>query len=257
MRFALVIVSLLLAAAPGAQAQDSSTTYSSGTYANHSDRSDVRPFLAWIPDATFTPGVDLEPVIEFGDFDNASVISAAAYAAVRVTDGIEVGGRWGFSTLDPDRGDGNTGIEDLRVYGRYHIPVESDGEFALGAQLTLPIGDEDVGQSNFDFEAFGAMRYAVEDVMTLLAHVGLQSLEFGNDREAGLRLGGGVLLPLTEEVSLVTELDLGTAIDYAAISGGVDFELPTSGHLRAALALGLDDGAPDFELLFGFQIPIY
>ncbi len=226
-------------------------------YTTTADASDIRPFLARIPDATITRGVDLEPVVEFGNFDNGSTVGAAAYASIWIAEDLEVGGRWGFLTVDPDVGNGESGLEDIRLYGRYRLPLDGDIDFALGSELTLPVGAGDVGQSNFDFRAFGAMRYDVDGTMVVLANAGIQSLERGPDRETGITVGGGVILPMTEELAIVSELDLWTTIDYAAISGGLDYELPPGGHLRAALALGLDDAAPDVQIIVGFAIPVY
>ena len=229
----------------------------SAAYTTTSDLRDVRPFDAWITDATFTPGVDIEPVLSFGDLDGGSTIEAGALAAVWVREGLEVGGRWGFRSLDPERGESRSGLQDLGLYTRYRLPLEVDADVALGTELKLPVGDEDVGEGNLDLEVFGAMRYDVDGDLTVLAHAGIQSIERFDDREAGILLGGGVLVPMTEELALISELTLATAEDDAAVTAGVDYELPPGGHLRAGLSLGLDDGAPDLELRLGFAIPVY
>lgn len=251
-RSGLVVTALIALASPvSAQMQ------SSPAYTTTSDLTDVRPFLAWVTDATFTKGVDIEPVLVFGDSDNFSTLLAGTRAAVWVADGFELGGSWGFRSVDPSIGESRNGLDDLALYGRYELPVQTDATVAIGAEFTLPVGEEDVGAGNFDLNVFGAVRYDADGNATLFGHAGVQSIERGNDREAGLLLGGGILVPLTEELALVGELALGTASESAAILGGVDYELPPGGHLRAALALGLDDGAPDFELRLGFSIPVY
>ena len=229
----------------------------SHAYTTTNDLSDVRPFKAWVTDATFTRGVDVEPVLVFGDGDDFSTLLAGVRAAVWVAEGFELGGSWGFRSVDPNVGDTNNGLDDLAIYGRYELPVETDATIAIGAEFTLPVGKADVGASNFDVNVFGALRYDANGDATFFGHVGVQSIERRGDREAGLLLGGGVLVPLTEELALVSELVFSPASDAASILGGIDFELPPGGHLRAALSMGLDDGAPDFELLLGFSIPVY
>lgn len=241
---------LLLASAASAQMQSSSA------YTTTDDLSDVRLFLGWIPDATFTRGVDVEPWLRWGNYDRLSTISAGALAGVWVNEDLEVGGRWGFTSFDHDDFGEESGLNDLTLYGRYRLPLEVDPVVAVGGEFTLPVGDDDIGQGNFDFHVFGAMRYDVEGAVTLTAHAGIESVD-RRDREAGIRLGGGVIAPMTEELALVAELSLTTAYDWAAVLAGVDYELPPGGHLRAALALGLDDAAPDVELLLGFSIPVY
>lgn len=251
LRALVCAAALSLAAAAPAQMQSSSA------YTTTDDLTDVRPFEAWVTDATFTKGVDVEPVLVFGDSDGFSSLLAGARAAVWVAEGFELGGSWGFRSVDPSVGDSRNGLDDLAIYGRYELPVEADATIAIGAEFTLPVGEEDVGASNFDVNVFGAVRYDANGNATLFGHAGVQSIELGDDREAGLLLGGGVLVPLTEELALVSELNLATASEAASILGGVDYELPPGGHLRAAVGLGLDDGAPDFELRLGFSIPVY
>ena len=172
-------------------------------------------------------------------------------------DDLEAGGRWGFASIDPDFDDGETGLRDLGAYARYRLPLQAEFDAAVGAEFTLPVGSEDVGGGNFDFRGFGALRTDVDGNLTLIGSAGLESVEVGDDRELGLFLGGGTIVPLTEELAVIAELDLSTATDLARLTGGLDYELPPGGHLRGAIALGLDDDAPNFELILGFAIPVY
>lgn len=248
----ILALALLFVVSPAsAQMRTSAATTGTG------DLSDVRPFQAWVADAVFTRGVDVEPEFRFQDVDFAKFIVAGARVAAWVNPDLEAGGRWGFASFDPEVGDGGTGLRDLDLYARHRIPVDADLDLAVGTEIGLPIGDDDVGAGNFEFRGFVAMRHDVDGDMTLLANAGLESIERGDDREFGLLLGGGVIVPITEEAALVTELTFSTAAEIAQITGGVDFELPPGGHLRAALALGLDDGAPDVEVVLGFAIPVY
>lgn len=250
--FALcALVLTVLAPTVGAQ------TRTSAAYTGTDDLTDVRPFQAWVTDAVFTRGVDIEPELRYQDYDFGKLLIAGARTAVWVTNDIEAGGRWGFASVDPDVGDGNTGLRDLDAYLRYRLPIDEDFVASVGGEFSLPIGDAESGGDSFDFRGFGAMRYDVDGNLTLLASAGLESIEIGNDRELGLLLGGGTIIPMTEEVALIAELNFSTASDVAQVTGGVDVELPPGGHLRAALALGLDNDAPNYELILGFAIPVY
>lgn len=250
----LALSALVIALALGDAAAQGRT---SAAYTGTGDLSDVRPFQSWVSDATFTRGVDVEPEFRFQDFDFGKRLVAGARAAVWVNDDVEAGGRWGFASIDPDGGDGETGLRDLDAYARYRLPFDDAIQGAVGGEFSLPIGDEDVGGGSFDFRGFGALRYDVDGNLTLIGHAGFESIEIANDRELGLYFGGGAIVPLVEEAALIAELDISTAADTASLTGGVDFELPPGGHLRAALSLGLDDRAPDYELIFGFAIPVY
>jgi len=250
---AFVLSLAILTWAPSAGAQ----MRTSAAYTGTSDLSDVRPFQAWVTDAVFTRGVDVEPELRLQDFDGGQVLIAGARSAVWLRDDTEVGVHWGFASFDPDRGDGDTGLRDLDVYGRYRLDVRGDLDMAIGSEISLPVGDESIGAGSFDFRGFGAVRYDIDGNMTLIGSAGLESLERFDDRELGIFFGAGTLVPLTEETTLIAELNLSTASDAAQLTGGVDFELPPGGHLRAALALGLDDDAPNYELILGFAIPVY
>jgi hypothetical protein len=261
-RFSLAsVLTATLCVASSATAQTAATTpsrTSSAAYTGTDDLSDVRPFLAWMTDATWSEGIDIEPVTEFSNLDNASGYFIGAQGAFWVLEGLEVGGRLGYTGFEPDGMDSRSGLSDLGVYGRYRLDLGSDSpDVAIGVLATLPVGDEDIGQSNFDFLAFGAFRYEANEGITLLGHAGLDSREIGNNRDLGIELGGGAILPMTEELAVIVELALTTAVDFAAVVAGVDYELPPGGHLRAAVALGIDDAAPDAQLRLGFSVPVY
>jgi hypothetical protein len=236
----------------------SSPRRSSAAYTGTGDLRDVRPFEAWMTDATWSVGIDVEPVVEFSNLDNASGYFLGAQGAFWVQDGLEVGGRLGYTGIDPDGVDGFSGLSGLSLYGRYRLDMGADSpDVGIGVLTRLPVGAEEVGGDRFDFLAFGAFRYQANEDVTFLGHAGIDSRDTGVDRDLGIALGGGAILPMTEELAAILELDLTTAIDYAVVVAGVDYELPPGGHLRAGLALGLDDAAPDAELRLGFSIPVY
>ncbi len=159
-----------------------------------------------------------------------------------------------FINTNPDNnGEGESGLSDLFVLGKYKV-YEQTTKITAGGYITLPIGSEKLGQENFNFGAFGALRHPLQTKTALTAALGLDFLEFGDDREFSILLAGGLVQQLNNQVNLVGELKIETERDYAMLSGGIDFELNSAGQLRGALGLGLDDGAPDIALLASYLL---
>lgn len=217
---------------------------------------EVRPFYSWVEDATVTPGLLLEPTLTWGDFGSGNLFTLGARGAGEVIPQLEMGANLDFLSLDVDGADGQSGISDLGVYGRY-IAYDEEFRLSFGAGLELPIGSEDVGQETFDFEIFGAGRYTLENDMVLFGNVGVESLEQPNvpglddDRENGIMLGAGMLYPTSAELAIVAELSVRPE-QFTLLGGGIDYTLMGGSHVRAGLGLGLDDGAPDFQFTIAF-----
>jgi hypothetical protein len=251
-RWPALVLLLLLASNVESSAQRRSA------FTTTDDLRDIRPFQAWITDATFTEGVDVEPVAELGSGDGYARQFYGANAAFYVARSLEMGARFGLSRLDPDGLDVRTGASDLRLYGRYRIDMRNEAlDFGAGAWFDVPLGKEEVGGETFDFSGFAAVRYRLSSGVGLLASGGLLSVEERSGRDTGIFLGGGSIFPITEELALIAEFNFNTTSNFTAITGGVDYELPPGGHLRGALSLGLEDGADDVRLFFGFVIPVY
>jgi hypothetical protein len=217
---------------------------------------EVRPFYSWVEDATVTEGLRLEPTLTWGDFDGANLFTLGARGAGEVIPQLEMGANLDFMSVDVDGGDGESGISDLGIYGRY-IAYDEEVRLSFGAGLDLPIGSEDVGQETFDFELFGAARYTLQNDMVLFGNIGIESLEQpdipnqDDDRENGVLLGTGMLLPTSANLAIVAELSVRPE-QFTLLGGGIDYTLRGGGHVRAGLGLGLDDGAPDFQLNLAF-----
>ena len=76
-----------------------------------------------------------------------------------------------------------------------------------------------------------------------------------DDRETSLELAGGVIYPMNNQVSIVGELTIKGDKDYMLLSGGVDYVMG-NGRLRGMLGLGLDDNAPDFQIVAGYLLTL-
>ncbi len=265
-----ILVALLVLSAGIATAQEtqtknmegsttSSSTVTARTQSNLSYRGqseDVRPFVAWMKDTVIAPGVVVEPFFALNDYNHASGWNLGGQAGFRAAPDFETGLRWSLDHFSVDNGGDETGLSDLRGYVRYRIQPQNP-QFSLGAWVDLPVGKEEVGASNFNVDLFGAMRYHLDSGLVVLGNAGIESVEKGGDnRDTGIHFGGGVIYPLSQDLSALGELNWGSASEYGLINGGLDYLVSNNGHIRASLGFGFDDGAPDLTLLLGFLLGI-
>lgn len=249
---ALSVIVIGIGASAPATAQSDYPAYSST-----SDRSDVRLFRSWAADAVFTPGIDLEPVFTFGFYEPGELWFGGARVAAWVSESIEAGGQIGWGGFSPDDGESDSGFADLELFARYRVPVEFGGTLAAGTEVKLPTGSASAGQDRTFVRIFGALRQDIGGAATFTANLGFEYVELLDDDGTGLALGFGTLVPMTDNVTAVVELNLRTALDYTIVTGGIDYELPPGGHLRAAVGIGLDSQAPDLELQAALTLPVF
>ena len=253
---ALATTLLVAAAALPAQAQET-TTSTSSAFTSTTDLSDVRLFQSWAADAVFTPGVDLEPYFDWATWGSFNTWSIGTRVAFWVRDGMEAGGRIAWAGLSPDEGDGDSGFGDMDAHFRYRLPVEFAGDVAVGTEVRLPTGAPESGQDNTFVRIFGALRQDLGGAMTFTANLGFEYIELFGDDGNGIAVGLGSIVPVSNDLAALFELNLRTAVDYAAVSGGIDYELPPGGHLRGAAVVGLDDQAPDFGFQIALALPVF
>ena len=258
LRFPLPVVSLILAALP-VWAQAGGTS-SSATNA------DQRLFLSFIEDATVVENQWWEGQVEFSEGDFVDVNIIRGIVAFQVADDVEVGGRVGFGDTDIPGGRGGSGATDLDLWGKYYFGQGSGStEFAAGGVLTIPTGDDTagLGVDSFGVSAFGTLRHGMEKVI-LSAHAALRlngdARFLGGpelDGKVSASVGVGVIAPISDQLAFVGEIDLeskrfdGGDTD-SRILGGLNWRVGNQGELRGAIALGLDDGAPDTQVLGGY-----
>ncbi|HEX9652286.1 MAG TPA: hypothetical protein VGA99_01115 [bacterium] len=234
-------------------------------HAQNETLGDVHLFQTFFNDAAAPTTTYGEGVFGFSNFDGANVINLGVRAGFPINEQFTVGGGIAFLNADPDVGNGESGISDLRMVGIYHLPSRSATIFSVGGFLTLPIGKDELGQGEASFGAFGAVRHPVARQTVITGTLGLEFLKgapveaggwpgvgVGANRETALLLGGGVVHQVTGAVSLVGELNFRTEGDFALLTGGVDYELASGGRLRGGLGIGVDDGAPDVSILLGY-----
>jgi len=230
-------------------------------------KSDVHLFQTFLRDAPISKTGYGEVGFVYGDYDYASTWGIGVQGGYPINPKIELGAQWGFVNFSPEVGDGQSGISDLTVAGRYLI-IPANLNFSAGGYLTLPIGSEDVGQGNLDFGAFGALRYPLNNGMVITGVLGLDFIETTEvtydpityetkeetSHESSILIGGGAIYPINEQFHAIGELNFHTEGDYALLSGGVDYSLAGGSRIRGGLGIGLDDGAPDFMLMASFLL---
>ncbi|MGH7576013.1 MAG: hypothetical protein ACREM1_12925 [Longimicrobiales bacterium] len=272
----LTVVSLFagLSAGEGA-AQASEPT---GSQEVQSNPQDVRLFQSFFSDALISRTGYVGGAASAQEYPGGNAIELDAMGGYAFTPQIEIQGRLGFLRSSPDEGDGSSGLTDLLVTGQYlfdDLPLNDAGDvmdIAVGGYTDLPIGESEVGGNTLDFGVFGALRYDLNERLALAGNLGIDFVKTpssftpgfcipgiylpvctqGNvdagGRETSLNIGGGAIYGATDQLNLVGELRIETEFDYAALSGGVDYAV-TFGHIRGALLVGLDDGAPDVGLV--------
>lgn len=225
----------------------------------------VRPFMSFIEDAAVAEKMYGEGQFQYADFEGGSSISVGAQGAYRVMPLMEAGARVGFASISPEQGDGESGLVDVDVYGRYTVSEGPAVRIAVGGLLNLPVGSDKIGEGTFDFQGFGAVRYAMTKGV-ILGHFGLRingdsEVEtaygtFDVEREMQILFGGGILYPLSQMATLTGEFDFESAEfdggdSSLQLTPGIDYQLASGLKIRGALALGLSDGAPDMVLMAG------
>lgn len=214
------------------------------------NQNDVRLFQNFFQDGSHVGQFYGETALTFSDFDSFNLINIGGRIGFPIGMNFEGGLELSYLSFDPNVGDNVSGLSDLSITGRYRVS-STPTDISIGGSLTLPIGDEDVGQGDVDLGIFGAIRHPASNQLSIAGVLGIDFIEQGDDYEASLNLGGGVIYRTQPDLSLIGELSFQTEFDYALLSFGVDYILSGGSHLRPAVGLGVDNGAPDFVLLFG------
>ena len=229
----------------------------------------VRLFQSYFFDAPIAGAGYGQGGLTYSGYDGFSSFSLGVMGGYPINPQIELGTQIHYLSWSPDKGDGQSGISDLDVFGRYNIFNQNQTNISAGAMVTLPIGSEDVGQGNLNFGAFGAIRHSLNANVTLVGTVGLMFYEktdydFNFDTfeveektsyDNYLNIGAGAVYQINPQLNLVGELNIKSEGDFMMLSAGVDYALG-SGSVRGALGIGLDDGAPDLMLMAGYQMSL-
>lgn len=183
---------------------------------------------------------------------------------------LELGGRIDIMNFELGSLDDETGLSDIDIWGKYQLIKDSQIMVSTGLLLTLPTGSEDIihphASGELNMELFIAARFHFSNVMAAITHVSIRKnndmdVQIGDQEaeiegETQLGFGAGVIYQVTPEINLQGEFNYATDAydefdDDIRLRGGVDLKVSQDLTLRSSLALGADDGAPEWEFMAG------
>lgn len=222
-----------------------------------------RTFLGFAEEAAVAQTQWWEGQLEFVGAEQVDASILRLVAAFQPWKNIEIGGRVGFGSTSASGSNlDGTGGTDLDVWGKYFFE-QGDTDFAAGALVTVPTGDDTagLGADAFDLQLFGSIRHRaakwIADGQAGVRFNGDGSIA-GNsyNGDVSMFFGGGVIIPTTDVFSFVGEARFETSRadggdDDLRILGGIHWRVGP-GTVRAAAAVGLTDGAPDWQILGGY-----
>jgi hypothetical protein len=238
---------------------------------------DDRRFVQiFIEDAAVVENFWIEGQVRFQSVSNDDdLFRVGPVIAFSFLDNLEIGARLDYIDRDLQGGGSASGLGDTTAWGKwqfFHNPVQ----FTVGVELYLPTGDEDelLGTGEFDIGVFGAVRKNLDQAYitgyfgfrdngdaTVGGAVGTEQNLKG---DTSIFLGGGVMFPINDRFALSGELRVETERYEDSVKGveggeslidltaGAYWYLSKKATLRAGIGIGLDDGAPDWQLIGGF-----
>jgi len=281
------ILLVLLIASPSLLAQDppdadaDTGTADSGTVDTGRTRP-MRPtaasdrlILNFVEDATIVDNQWWEGQFEYADLDSGyELFLLRGIVAFQPWKNVELGGRFGFGKSDAPAGElDGTGATDLDIWGKYYFLPNRKVELTAGGLITVPTGDEAarLGWDSFAVKGFLSARGTIGPVI-LSGQAGFQFNGDGSiviptgggsatkqsiDGKTSFQASGGVLFPISDVLTFIGELDYKSkrfegAENDARLLGGFAWRIASRGSLRASLAFGVTDGAPDAQLLVSY-----
>ena len=224
-----------------------------------------RLFLSFAEEATLVDRQWWEGQAELQDGSGFDAAILRGVAAFQPWAQVEFGGRVGFGdTSRPGTLSDGSGATDLDLWAKYHFGSGGKTEFAAGGVATVPTGDDaaGLGFDAFSFGVFGSLRHH-GDRFVFAGNIGVNGNGDGRffgtsiNGESFITAGAGILIPANERLSFVGEArfesERFTGFDSdTRLLGGINLGVGKGGVFRAALALGLTDGAPDGQLIAGY-----
>ncbi len=226
-----------------------------------------RLFLSFAEEASIAERQWWEGQFEFSDGDVIEATLVRGIVAIQPWTNVELGGRVGFGDTETAGGlpDGSGGT-DFDLWGKYRLSRDQKGaDFAVGGMVTVPTGDDTAGLGfdSFGVSVFGSANYPLDKV-ALGGHIGIRFNEDGQflglaqiDGQTSAMIGGSAVTPIAKGLNLVGEFDYESerfdgADDDLRLLGGVNWSVFRRGLVRAAVAVGLTDGAPDSQFIVGY-----
>jgi hypothetical protein len=227
-----------------------------------------RLFLAFAEDAAVIPGQWWEGQLALFDGDTVDATVLGLVVALQPYRNLEIGGSVGFGDTDgPGFYPDGSGATDLDVWGKWNFGSPGGNrktEFAVGAVATVPTGDDTagLGEDAFHFGLFGSFRHRM-DGADVTGYAGLRANGNGNisgfplEGKTSALLGAGIVIPVKDRLSVIGETTLETerferTDEDFRVLGGINWHATDRGIVRGAVGLGLTDGAPDAQIVFGY-----
>ncbi len=221
-------------------------------YAGSATMDEVRFFDSFHQDAAHSKNVYAEGLAAYMSDDDADGMLFGVQGGIPLAPNIEVGISAGFASIDYDYADSESGLIDPIIVGKYHLNNWENNQITVGAHISLPIGEEDIGQGNTDIGVFGAIRHPLNNRVVLMGTAGVTSLDQDDDREFSLNLGGGLIYKVDNMLHGIAELTMATEVEQMDLTLGADYAIQKNGSIRGSIDLGLDDGSPDFTMQVGY-----
>jgi hypothetical protein len=211
---------------------------------------EIHLFNNYLRDVPISENAYVEPMFMYMGYEGASGYTFSAFLGFPIREKMEIQ-LWIPYMKVSYKSRSESGLIDPVIIGRYLISQNDNTKYSLGAGLDVPIGSEDMGQGmGPDFTLFGALRHRLQSGLVLCANGGVGfDMNYKDEYESGLNLGGGFIYPSDESLSFIGEI----IIPDVTIFGGIDYRTG-SGHIRSGVALPLEEDAPDFSFWLSYFI---
>jgi hypothetical protein len=183
---------------------------------------------------------------------------------------LELGARLAIIHFDPDFGGSETGVTDIDIWGKYQFYKTHSLMLSGGILLTLPTGSDDIIHPNasgeVNVEAFAAGRYQADRKTAIVGHFFLRKnsdadIDGGAELDGELQVGfgAGAIYEMTPQLNLIGQLNFATEAyeefdNFIQLTGGAEFKVDSNLSLRGGLGLGLDEGAPEWEIMLAAAV---
>ena len=258
----ILLVSLIIPALTSAQISPNSRLYQ-------------RP--EW--DGAVVTGPWLRGEIRYQHWDFAHLRSADTFClgptfAMPLSDTrAELGGRFWMIYYDPNRKDNKTGLSDIDLWGKYQL-IDDPFLLSIGALFTLPTGSDKIvvprSTGEFNLEFFTGLRAYLTDIFAVIGHAGFRfnsdaDIKFSDepcstgDGKASWNFGGGVIFEASPQLNILAEFNYESeryrhSHGDTELTGMAEYLVSENLSLSGGLGIGLDNFAPEFELIGGLTV---
>lgn len=216
-----------------------------------------------LSDAAPEEGGFVETGTSYYSYENRNILDAEIRGEYALNDRVAFGAELGYRNINPDNDqiDSESGILDPKITGWFSPYSDDRTNIAIGGRITLPAGDEDIGQGYTDFGAFITGRYLFTDQVVGIGQVGLDFYEpffEDEDRKSTLSARGSLMYNVADGIDIFGEFYFQQEPEFTFreslfdhIKGGVGFYLGNRIDFKAAFGTGLGDDEFETPNFFG------